>query len=256
VSGAPPRRLRTLPAAVSIATAAAFTVLAVLVSEGAFATLDRYALREWMPFRSHVYRPPSSFFQTLISYSGRGFHLGEAVRLPAGALLATVLVVALAAVLWRRSRTVDALLVIGVFVIANVVETITKDAITRPFMYAPFKGKPLHLTGFDNSFPSGHALRATILAAVVVAVWPRLWPLLAAWLVVVLVTLQLDGIHAPSDIAGGLLLGISFVAAAVVLRPKMTTWLEPYVVRPASQTSRGDVDLARPPRSIRGRTTQ
>jgi membrane-associated phospholipid phosphatase len=72
----------------------------------------------------------------------------------------------------------------------------------------------LPLAAFESSFPSGHTLRAVLLAATAGAVRPgaRLW--LAAWAAAVLVLLEVDGVHVPTDIAGGLLLAGLVVALA------------------------------------------
>jgi membrane-associated phospholipid phosphatase len=57
--------------------------------------------------------------------------------------------------------------------------------------------------GFDASFPSGHALRAVLLAGVAGAIWPHLRMRFVAAALAVCLALQLNGVHALSDIVAG-----------------------------------------------------
>ncbi|HEX7525458.1 MAG TPA: phosphatase PAP2 family protein, partial [Gaiellaceae bacterium] len=81
--------------------------------------------------------------------------------------------------------------------------------LARPLLHAHGHA----LVAFESSYPSGHTLRSMLLAAAVAEVWPfaRRW--VAAWAATVLVLLELDGWHVPSDIAGGLLLALLILAA-------------------------------------------
>ena len=114
----------------------------------------------------------------------------------------------LRAVLWRRGERTAALLWLGGFGLASVVEVVCKGMITRPALYVTAPEGPYHVSGFDSSFPSGHAMRAALLTAIVAATWPGLRWLVLAWLAAVLVTLGLNGVHTPTDILGGLLLRV------------------------------------------------
>jgi membrane-associated phospholipid phosphatase len=69
----------------------------------------------------------------------------------------------------------------------------------------------VELPGFDHSFPSGHSLRAVLIAAMAVSLWPRLRPAGVAWVMTVALLLQLGGIHTVTDTLGGLLLGAVFL---------------------------------------------
>jgi membrane-associated phospholipid phosphatase len=95
--------------------------------------------------------------------------------------------------------------------IAVVVEVVLRHTLTRAALYR----HGVHLTGLDMSWPSGHALRCTLVAAVVAAAWPRLRVPLAIWLAAAVVLLELAGFHTPTDIAGGLLLATAVAAGAV-----------------------------------------
>jgi membrane-associated phospholipid phosphatase len=106
-------------------------------------------------------------------------------------------VLALAMVIWC-SR------VLGVALVAAVaVEVLCKELLTRPALY----DGSFHITSFDSSFPSGHALRTVLVAAAIARAWPRSRSIACAWAVASIVLLDLAGWHTPSDLAGGVLLG-------------------------------------------------
>jgi membrane-associated phospholipid phosphatase len=101
-----------------------------------------------------------------------------------------------------------------VWVAAVAVELVCRHLLTRPALYRD----GMHVVAFDSSWPSGHALRCTLVAVVLAAVWPRLRPALGAWLVAAVVLLLLDGAHTPTDLVGGLLLALLACGAAAALR--------------------------------------
>ena len=74
--------------------------------------------------------------------------------------------------------------------------------------------------------PSGHAARSAVLAATATAVWPRLWPLFAGWVAVVVVSAELDAIHTPSDIVGGLLLATAVIFGVLAVQARWEGALE------------------------------
>jgi membrane-associated phospholipid phosphatase len=202
--------------AVSLIMGGAFAALGALVASGHLSGIDSYAARHLMPFGTGIEHGGSHLLVRLFAYQGHQFHLGRVLRLPASALLATVLILAVCLVLWRRGRRDLALLWLAVFVICNLVEGVGKLTITKPTIYVVSHGS-LTAAGFPHSFPSGHAARAAVLAAAAASAWPRLWPLFLAWLVVVVVTAELDAIHTPSDLAGGLLLAGALISAVIAV---------------------------------------
>jgi len=105
---------------------------------------------------------------------------------------------------------------------ASVFTHVMKDAVARPRPPGPHLAPA---TGF--SFPSGHSLNsATTYGLLAVLVWrsraprPLRWAAVVAALVlpfgIGLSRIAL-GVHYPSDVLGGWLAGIAFVAAGAVL---------------------------------------
>jgi undecaprenyl-diphosphatase len=64
------------------------------------------------------------------------------------------------------------------------------------------------------SFPSGHALHAGALGAIVALAHPTLWLLGVAWALAMSVSRVVLGLHYPSDVAAGVVLGALLGAGA------------------------------------------
>jgi membrane-associated phospholipid phosphatase len=173
--------------------AVAFATLALLVSFGALTRFDQWGVDHLMPGASFGEKEPT-FTDSLVPLLGAHWDtwLGGAaniVTLPASFLLS------LAIVAWR-SRLLAVALIAGV-----AVEVVCKELIDRPALY----DGAFHITSFDSSFPSGHTLRTILVAA---AVWPLLRGWAVAWAVASIVLLQLAAWHTPTDVLGGVLLGL------------------------------------------------
>ena len=173
--------------------AAAFTTLALLVCVGALTRFDQWSVDHLMPGASFSEKK-ATLTDGLVPllHSGWDTWLGGAaniVTLPASFLLS------LAIVAWRSRLLAVALLA------AVAVEVVCKELIDRPALY----DGALHISAFDSSFPSGHTLRTILVAA---AVWPSLRGWAVAWAAASIVLLQLAGWHTPTDVLGGLLLGL------------------------------------------------
>jgi membrane-associated phospholipid phosphatase len=207
----------------AVAAALTLTALALAVAVGGLDALDSYAFRHLMPWFT-LNQHGTNFVGSLLSYHGRQFHATLGIKLPAGVMPASALVVLLCAILWRRGDRRAALLWLGGFAVANAVEVLCKSVIARPHLHAALDGVLYHESGFDHSFPSGHALRAGILVALAVYVWPMLRWLALAWLAAVVLTLELNGLHTPSDILGGLLLALAVIAAVLFLTPNAAAY--------------------------------
>jgi membrane-associated phospholipid phosphatase len=186
--------------------AAAFATLAGLTAGGVFSGLDQWAVDHAMPGASFS-RVSTSLATDVIPLYHVRWHAPwsvavNMVTLPASFLLSLVIVGALS----RR---------LGLALLGCVaVEVICKQTLTRPALHH----RALHIGPFDSSFPSGHALRTVLIAVAVATAWPRLAFAAAAWATASVVLLLLGGWHTPSDLAGGVVLGLLGAAAAGALR--------------------------------------
>jgi len=170
-----------------------------------------------MPFAGAP-QPPPTLLESLVPLYHASFHplgaaVAQVVTLPGQAVVSLLLVVVAARRLWTLGRVEAAAAWVAAFVLAIAVEVVFRHALTRPALYRD----GVHLVAFDTSWPSGHALRCALVAAALAAAWPRLRILLGIWLAAVVVLLELAGFHTPTDIAGGLLLGVVAAAGAVEL---------------------------------------
>jgi membrane-associated phospholipid phosphatase len=142
---------------------------------------------------------------TLLSVTRAVTHFGDP-------LVVTLLAVAVAVWCWLRGRRRDAIYLLAVRAAVVVLGFILKEAVARA---RPSLPQPVaHASGY--SFPSGHALGAAALytsLAVVAAGWAgRSWRVALAAVAVVVplavaTTRVLLGVHFPSDVAAGLVLG-------------------------------------------------
>jgi hypothetical protein len=66
-----------------------------------------------------------------------------------------------------------------------------------------------------GTYPSGHTMRSVVVAIMITSLWPRLRPLAIAWVLYITAVLELGGLHVPSDIAGGYLIGGALAVAAL-----------------------------------------
>jgi membrane-associated phospholipid phosphatase len=173
---------------------ALFLLTAILVARGTFHGVDQYAVDHWMPWL-HPHRHGSLLsVGSLIVPETRPAFAGTLVALwtyPASVVPSGLVVAIVCRVrgwLWPGA----------LWVAANVVEVAGKEIVHRPHLL-------LHgarFDGFDHSLPSGHTLRAFVLALVVLAAWRRAWPV-AAWAATIPLALVLIGDHVPTDVVAG-----------------------------------------------------
>ena len=129
-----------------------------------------------------------------------------------------VVAVACLYLLWRRRPRLILYLVVT-SVVGGLVDTAVKILVNRP---RPVVDHPI-ATALGKSFPSGHAMSSTVtygaLALVFLPVLPRRWRPVALG-VVVLVVLAIStsrlflGVHFVSDVIGGIVLGLAWLAAS------------------------------------------
>lgn len=166
------------------ACAAGLAVVAALVQARATRGIDRFSLDRLRPL------------------PGDGWQL---LALPADAVVAVVLVLVLAALVWRRDGLRPAWPWPAALAVSLAVEVAGKRWISQiRFADAERIGSLVSLHG---SFPSGHVCRSLLLAGMAVWLWPRLRRPAIAFVAYMAVVVVLTGMHVPSDVAGGLLLG-------------------------------------------------
>ena len=197
-----------------LALAAGLAALAALVATGALNGLDQWSIDHLMPAVPGNRAGPSSAEALIPLYHASGETalgiVANIVTLPAQALVSSALAAVCCVVLWRRGQRHAALVWAGAWILANAIEVLGKATLTRP----PLHAQGHHLPAFDSSFPSGHTLRGVLLVALVSATWPSTRRWLIVWAAATLVLLELDALHVPTDIAGGLLLALLAILGA------------------------------------------
>ncbi len=169
------------------------------MASGATTGLDQWAADHAMPLAGRPLGPPT-FLESVVPLFHAPFHpagtaVAQIVTLP-GQVVVSLLLVAVAA--WRIGKPTWPL----AWIFAVVVEVVIRHVLSRP----PLHRDGVQLAGFDMSWPSGHALRCSLVAVALAAAWPRLRVPLGIWLVAAVVLLELAGFHTPTDVVGGLLL--------------------------------------------------
>ncbi len=197
----------------AVGLGAAFLALTVAVQMGATAPLDRLLERHTGALANGNW--------SLLAYAADPFVVTVAF---AAALLAG----------WRRSATVHPLAWAAAFLVGQLVELALKWQVGQ----IPFN-EPERVLGvwvLPGSYPSGHAMRAVLLAGVASAVAPRwrwLWIAyaagLSAWVL-------MSGMHLCTDTLGGVLLGATLVAA-------VNRWSAIHSSPVATETRRPEVDV-------------
>jgi len=191
----------------AVALAAGYATLAVLVAAGAFTGVDQWAVDRLMPSPSFHHGRPG-WLEAAVPLLHQRFDsplavAADVVTLPAAALVSLAIVVAA----WR----VAGLGLVAAWAAGSAVELLCKHVLVRPALH----DGTFHVAAFDSSFPSGHALRAVLVAFAVTRMSPRARGAAIVWVVASVVLLQLAGWHTPTDLAGGLLLGSLAVLALV-----------------------------------------
>jgi undecaprenyl-diphosphatase len=140
-------------------------------------------------------------------------------------LLALWVVIAIV-LLWRNDRRRVAVFLVVTSLGGGIVDTLVKAAVNRP---RPVVDHPI-ATAFGKSFPSGHAMSSTVTyGALLVAAWPflsaRLRRVAAPFAVLLVLAIGssrlLLGVHFVSDVIGGYVLGLAWLAGSVAV---FQTW--------------------------------
>jgi hypothetical protein len=200
-----PRRPR-LAVAGGLLTALTATLSATGVLHG----IDQYAvdhLMPWLQTRHH----PFVTFRALVEPRVEPPAANTALRLwtyPA-AVLPSLLIVVLAA--WRAGRA--AIAWCALWCAGNAIELAGKLTLHKPDLFH----HGTHVSAFDTSLPSGHTIRALILAGAVATAW-RSGRLAIVWAATVPFALVASGEHVPSDVVTGAFVALTLAAWAPKVR--------------------------------------
>ena len=133
---------------------------------------------------------------------------------------------AVAWLVWRRSAWWTALWLAATCALASLLQQTLKAAIDRP---RPVWHDPVDSASYA-AFPSGHAMTATVVCGLLLWLLRRYDPGRAVWRTALTVgvvsvlgvglTRVWLGVHWPSDVVGGWLLGAMLVALAVVVHQR------------------------------------
>lgn len=207
--------LRTTEGAGAIGAAVSLVVLAALVVAGTVSAIDQYAVDHWMP----NFEPSSGSTSVSIAhqfYPRLGTPLQAFCNLwtfPASAFVSGAVLALCCVALIRREQRAAALTWGAAWVAANVAEVVGKHFLHRPALHAVEAGVRVSFDGFGHSFPSGHALRTVLTAALLATVWKRAARPAVLWVALAAVALVVSAAHTPSDVLGGMLLALLVVLA-------------------------------------------
>jgi membrane-associated phospholipid phosphatase len=201
------------------ATAVGFGLLAWLVTTGSLSGADQYAVDHWMA----DFQPSSGASSTSLVHEFYP-HLGSPLEafcnlwtFPASPVVSGVVVACCCAAFVRRGVPAAGLAWGGAWLAGNLVEVIGKHVLQRPALHALVGGMRVSFDSFGHSFPSGHALRAVITAAVLATIWKRAALPALVWTLIALPALVVAAAHTPSDVVGGVLVALVAVLSVRAL---------------------------------------
>lgn len=217
--------------------ASMFVVIGVLIAAGVAQPFDGYAVRHLMPGLGADFQKPSLLgrlipFLTEAQRHHEGFQ--QAVRVisfPASGLPSLVLLMIGCFLLWRRGDGPDALTWVAVWAVAIGTELISEALVSHKSFLLTSPYGVVRPVPYENSYPSGHAIRAALLAALASRLFPRLGPYCVVWTATVAVGLELGAVHTPTDILGGLALAAFLITSTRIARLKRSNILRPAAIQ-------------------------
>jgi undecaprenyl-diphosphatase len=145
----------------------------------------------------------------------------------------------------RRGRIVLATVVVALVVHFVISEGALKHGLfamigprLRPWVAHPHEILPIGTRFADSSFPSSHNASSAAVCAVFGAYYKWSWPLGALFVVLMAFARVHNGMHYPSDVLGGVVLGLLYAWVAVRLLAKRAGEVPAASV--ASAVSRGE----------------
>ena len=124
----------------------------------------------------------------------------------------------LALLLWRRDAAIAVAHMAGVGVVCTLIYKLLKRGTLRPRPYQVQASIAQGASPLDTfSFPSGHTLHAVAFSIVALAYYPSLAALLVPFTLLTAVSRVVLGLHYPSDVLAGALLGSLIGAVSLAL---------------------------------------
>ena len=197
-----PRRPR-----LAIAGGLLTALMATLAAAGVLRPIDQYAVDHLMPWLQVRHHPFVTFGAlTVPTFEPPAANTAlELWTYPAAVLPSLLIVVAAAWCLTRR----DAITWCVLWCAGNAIELAGKLSLHKPDLYH----HTFHVAAFDTSLPSGHTIRALILAGALAGAW-RSGRLAFVWAATVPFALVVQGAHAPSDVVTGVFVVLTLAAWA------------------------------------------
>lgn len=122
----------------------------------------------------------------------------------------------------RRAGRITLAVVVALGIHTIVSELVLKHALlafvdqrVRPWMAHPEEIVPVGYRFEDSSFPSSHAASTAAILAVLVWHYPRTWWLAVGFAVVMAFSRVHNGMHYPTDVGAGTLLGLAYGAVTI-----------------------------------------
>lgn len=197
-------RLTLLAVALLVVAIPFGLLLREVTSEGAFTRLDTAAannLHDWVR-----QAPLAVNALQVVSFTGSAVWFYGVVGLAA-------------LYLWRRGHPRLALFLVVTGLLGGAIDTVVKELVNRP---RPSLEDPV-ATAYGKSFPSGHAMVATVcygaLLLTFMPVIARRWRTMVLgsgllWVLLIGFTRLALGVHYITDVVGGYLLGLAWLAAS------------------------------------------
>ena len=201
----------------ALALAAAFAALSALVVTGKLQRPDQYALDHWMPGFSPsevggldargLWRPfplAANWWQKVL----------DLWTYPGSFLVSGLATAVVCIVLWRRHQVAAAAIWLTAWVLANAIEYVGKRELDRPSLHWREHGVDVAIPSFHGSYPSGHTIRSLFVVALVFFVARRYAVPAVLWFLLVPPFLVISADHTPTDVIGGLFVGLALVLLA------------------------------------------
>lgn len=197
-----PRRPR-----LAIAGGLLTALTATLAATGVLRPIDQYAVDHLMPWLQVRHQPLVTFGGlTVPSFDPPAANTALELWTYPAAVLPSLLIVLVAAL--RLTRR-DALTWCVLWCAGNGIELAGKLGLHKPDLYH----HTFHVAAFDTSLPSGHTIRALVIAGAVASAW-RAGRLAFLWAATVPFALVVQGAHAPTDVVTGAFVVLTLAAWA------------------------------------------